>query len=140
MAHVAADLGLTHTRFADATGILGNESTAREMALALRETLRDRLLAKVMTTRHATVVSRSGDITAEYTSTVAPLWDDHVKVRGGKTGHTEAAGYCLIIEVELGKRTVVIALLGGKTSEARFQDFDKLVAWLATPGSPRVAD
>lgn len=132
MGHVAADLGLTHTRFDDATGILGNASTAREMALALRETLRDPLLARVMTTRHATVTSRSGGVTAEYTSTVAPLWNDHLKVRGGKTGHTEAAGYCLIIEVELGKRTVVIALLGGETSEARFRDLDALVAWLSS--------
>src|SRR4051812_20426137 len=41
--HVAGDLGLAHTRFDDATGILGNASTAREMALALRETLRDPL-------------------------------------------------------------------------------------------------
>jgi D-alanyl-D-alanine carboxypeptidase len=128
--HVAGDLGLSHTRFDDATGILGNASTAREMALALRETLRDPLLAGVMTTRHARVVSRSGDITANYTSTVAPLWDKHPKILGGKTGHTDSAGHCLLIEAEVAGRVVVMAFLGGKTSGARFDDFARIVAWL----------
>jgi len=127
---VAGDLGLAHTRFDDATGILGNASTAREMALALRETLRDPLLARVMTTRHAQVVSKSEEITASYTSTVAPLWDSHRKILGGKTGHTDGAGYCLLIEAEVGGRVVVMAFLGGKTTGARFSDFTKLVAWL----------
>ncbi|MBA3541483.1 MAG: D-alanyl-D-alanine carboxypeptidase, partial [Deltaproteobacteria bacterium] len=133
--HAAADLGLAHTKFADTTGILGNESTAREMALALRETLRDPVLARFMTTRYAKVVSRSEEITANYTSTVQPLWDKRYTIRGGKTGHTEAAGYCLIISVVLGERTVVMAFLGGKTPGARFADFSALAAWL-TPAKP----
>jgi D-alanyl-D-alanine carboxypeptidase len=142
LGHVAGDLGLSHTRFDDATGILGNESTAREMALALRETLRDPLLARIMTTRHARVVSRSEEITASYTSTVAPLWDKHLKVLGGKTGHTAGAGYCLLISVEVAGRVVVMAFLGGKTPEARFADLARLVAWLearAAGAGPPVA-
>jgi D-alanyl-D-alanine endopeptidase (penicillin-binding protein 7) len=137
LARVAADLGLSHTRFVDATGILGNESTAREMALGLRETLRDPLLARVMTTRHAHVVSQSETITATYTSTVQPLWNDRYKVLGGKTGHTQAAGYCLLIEAAIAGRVVVMALLGGNTSAARFDDFARLASWLeAQPERP----
>jgi D-alanyl-D-alanine carboxypeptidase len=140
LGHVAGDLGLSHTRFDDATGILGNESTAREMALALRETLRDPLLARIMTTRHARVVSRSEEITASYTSTIAPLWDRSLKVLGGKTGHTDEAGYCLLISVEIAKRVVVMAFLGGKTPEARWSDLARLVAWLeATTARPTPA-
>lgn len=131
--HLATDLGLSHTKFDDATGIRGNRSTAREMALALRETLRDPVLARIMTTRHATVVSTSARITAHYTSTVQPLWDDRYKILGGKTGHTDAAGYCLLIEVELDHRPIVMAFLGGATSDARFADFARLVRWLARP-------
>jgi D-alanyl-D-alanine carboxypeptidase len=137
LARVAADLGLSQTRFVDATGILGNQSTAREMALALRETLRDPLLAHVMTTRHARVVSQSEAITASYTSTVQPLWSERYKILGGKTGHTEAAGYCLLIEAAIAGRVVTLALLGGKTSAARFDDFARLVSWLeARPERP----
>lgn len=127
---VAADLGLSHTRFDDATGIRGNESTAREMALAMREVLRDPLLAKIMTTRHADIASASHRATASYTSTVKPLWDRRYHVLGGKTGHTEAAGYCLLIGVVVGDRPYVMAMLGGRTPEARFDDFAELVGWL----------
>jgi D-alanyl-D-alanine carboxypeptidase len=130
LGRLAGDLGLSHTRFDDATGILGNQSTAREMALALRETLLDPLLARVMTMRHARVVSRSEAITASYTSTVQPLWDTHYKILGGKTGHTDGAGYCLLVEAEVARRVVVMAFLGGKTAEARFVDFARVVAWL----------
>jgi D-alanyl-D-alanine carboxypeptidase len=137
LGHVAGDLGLSHTKFDDATGILGNESTARETALALRETLRDPVLARIMTTRHAKVVSRSEEITASYTSTVQPLWDSHPRILGGKTGHTEGAGYCLLIEAEVGKRVVVMAFLGGKTADARFADFARVVAWLEATAAPR---
>lgn len=144
LGRIAGDLGLSHTRFDDATGIHGNASTARELARALRETLRDRLLARIMTTRHARVVSRSGDITASYTSTVRPLWDRRYKILGGKTGHTDGAGYCLVIAAEVAGRPVVMALLGGKTADARFDDFAALMAWLDTRGtavgSPRRVD
>ena len=131
LGRLAEDLGLSHTRFDDATGIRGNASTAREMALAMRETVRDPLLARIMTTRHATITSQSEEITARYTSTVQPLWDARYKILGGKTGHTDAAGYCLLIVVKLGKRSFVITLLGAKTPEQRFRDFEALVAWLA---------
>ncbi|MEO8701999.1 MAG: serine hydrolase, partial [Kofleriaceae bacterium] len=88
---VVKDLGLAHTTFVDSTGIAGNESTAREMALALREALRDAVLRRYMTTRYARVISQTEEITADYKSTVSPLWNPHYKIRGGKTGWTEAA-------------------------------------------------
>jgi D-alanyl-D-alanine endopeptidase (penicillin-binding protein 7) len=131
LGHIAGDLGLSETKFDDATGIHGNQSTAREMALALRETLRDPLLARMMTTKHATVVSQSSTITASYTSTVQPLWDGHYKILGGKTGHTDGAGYCLLIEAEVAGHPVAMAFLGGKTADARFADFAKVMRWLA---------
>lgn len=139
LGRLAGDLGLSRTRFDDATGIRGNRSTAHEMALALRETLRDRLLARIMTTRHARVVSRSATITASYTSTVQPLWDQRYKILGGKTGHTDGAGYCLLIAAEVAGRRVVVALLGARTPEARFDDFARLIAWLAAAPSEHPA-
>jgi serine-type D-Ala-D-Ala endopeptidase (penicillin-binding protein 7) len=131
MRRLVKDLGLTHTKFLDSTGILGNESTAREMALALRETLRDSVLRRYMTTRYARIVSQSEEITADYKSTVSPLWDRHYKIRGGKTGWTEDAGYCLIVSAEIGGRTVVMAFLGAKAKEARYADFQRVAEWLS---------
>lgn len=129
-----ADLGLSNTKLVDVTGIGGNASTAREMALALREAIRDPVLRAYMTTKRAHVVSESGEISGDYTSTVPALWTKH-KILGGKTGWTEDAGYCQVVAVELGKRTLVMAFLGAKTN-TRFDDFVALVDFIAA-AAPR---
>jgi D-alanyl-D-alanine endopeptidase (penicillin-binding protein 7) len=121
----AARLGLEHTSFEDVTGILGNRSTAREMAIAMREVLADPVLARIMRTRRATIVSKR-ERTIEYKSTVPPLWHGF-KIHGGKTGTTEAAGHCMMIGTQLGGRDVTIVMLGGKTAGTRLRDFTKLV-------------
>ncbi len=131
MTRAARELGLAHTRLDDTTGILGNASTAREMALAVRAAVTDRVLARYMTTRHATVISRSKRIVGEFTSTVRPLWSSPWKIRGGKTGHTDAAGYCMVIVVRLGERDVAMAFLGAPTRETSYDDFDALAGYLA---------
>jgi len=126
------DLGLAHTKLEDVTGIAGNASTARDMALALREALRDPVLRKYMTTRHAHVESESREIRGDYTSTVPALWNRRYKIRGGKTGWTEEAGYCEVVAAEIAGRTVVFALLGARDKSARLDDVLMLADWLAT--------
>ena len=130
MTALADDLGLRHTRFADVTGILGNESTAREMAIAFREALKDPVLARIMKTQYAHVVSRTEAVSVEYRSTVQALWDRRYKVRAGKTGHTDAAGYCMMIAADLGELSVVMVFLGGKTRRARLDDAWAVARWL----------
>lgn len=140
----AADLGLANTAFSDVTGIAGNASTAREMALALREAIHDPVLRRAMTTKRARVVSESGDVSGDYTSTVGALWSPK-KIVAGKTGWTEDAGYCQVIAVELGKRTVVMAFLGARDKAARYDDFITLADLISSadldraPASPRPA-
>lgn len=131
MRRKAKDLGLSNTQLDDVTGISGNASTAREMALAIRAALRDPVIARYASMRYATVWSASKEIKAEYKSTVGPLFDRPNHIVGGKTGHTEAAGYCMVIETKLGDRTIAIALLGAPTRDATHTDYDKLVASLA---------
>lgn len=60
MNDVAKDLGLKKTRFTDSSGLRGNVSTAREMALALRAAQKDPVLAEIMATTYYVVKSRSG--------------------------------------------------------------------------------
>jgi D-alanyl-D-alanine endopeptidase (penicillin-binding protein 7) len=127
---VAKDLGLTHTHFYDTTGIGGNTSTAREIALALKATLSDPVLAKVMRTRKRRIVSRSRKSKIDYRSTVIPLHEASYKEYGGKTGHTSTAGYCMIISAQIGNRDYVMALLGGTEKTARLNDFVTIAKWL----------
>jgi D-alanyl-D-alanine endopeptidase (penicillin-binding protein 7) len=127
---LAQDLGLEHTRFTDVTGIEGNQSTAREMAIALGVALQDRVLAKIMRTRYARITSQSEAVTIDYKSTVLPLWTKGLHIRGGKTGTTDAAGHCMIIGAKIAGRDVLMAFLGGESESSRFTDFAHAVHWL----------
>ena len=73
MNEVAEDLGLENTRFTDTSGLRGNVSTAREMALALRAALEDEVLAEIMQTETVRIVSKSGYATLDYGNTNQPL-------------------------------------------------------------------
>lgn len=134
---VAKDLGLKKTRFTDSSGLRGNVSTAREMALALRAALRDDVLAEIMATPTATVTSRSGYAKVAYGSTNQPLVAGTYKVRGGKTGYTKAAGYCFITGAEIAGHAYLFAFLGADGKLTRFADFGRAAAWLdaGAPGA-----
>lgn len=134
MQATAARLGLTHTTFVDVTGIGGNQSTAREIALALRAALADDVLAKIMSTRRVEYTSIDGAHTVKQTSTVRPLWHRRAKVRGGKTGHTDGAGYCMTVQATVHGRAVVMAFLGAADAGTRYADFGRVVDWAEAGG------
>ncbi len=50
-------------------------------------------------------------------------------VDGVKTGHTEAAGYCLIASSQRGERRLLSVLLGSSSEDARAQESLKLLNW-----------
>ena len=130
MNKLARDLGLARTRFVDANGLHGNQSTAREIALALRVALEDKVLREIMATPEATIVSKDRSLRVDYHTTNVPLAESRHRVIGGKTGFTSAAGYCFITGAELAGRKVVLAFLGAPGKYARFGDFNRVAAWL----------
>jgi serine-type D-Ala-D-Ala endopeptidase (penicillin-binding protein 7) len=134
---VARDLRLKKTHFTDPSGLRGNVSTAREMALAMRAALEDPVLAEILRTEHARVVSKSGYAKLDYGNTNQPLLARRFEVTGGKTGYTRPAGYCFVVGVKVGGRHYVMAFLGGDDKATRFADFHRLASWVETgaPGS-----
>jgi len=130
MTQLAAKLGLEHTSFEDVTGILGNRSTAREMAVAMQATLADPVLARIMRTRYARIKSQDEAVTIDYKSTVKPLWGKAYKIRGGKTGTTDGAGHCMLITAEIDGKPYTMAFLGGESANSRYLDFAKVVHWI----------
>jgi len=56
------------------------------------------------------------------------LWIDPT-VDGVKTGHTEAAGYCLIASSKRGERRILSVLLGSTSEATRAQESQKLLNW-----------
>src|SRR5690606_133774 len=95
MNEIARDLHLKRTKFTDVTGLRGNVSTAREMAIALRAALGDPVLREIMNDDHEVIEGKWGPRIG-YTNTNHPLLARRYDVIGGKTGYTNAAGYCFI--------------------------------------------
>jgi serine-type D-Ala-D-Ala endopeptidase (penicillin-binding protein 7) len=143
---VAKRLHLKHTKFTDPTGLRGNVSTAREMAIALRAVLGDDVLRAIMRQDSAEVVSKDHYARIHYGSTNAPLVAGRWDIIGGKTGYTHAAGYCFITGARFDDREVVMAFLGASGKLTRFDDFNRVAAWLdhrrapPTATATRVAD
>ncbi|MEZ4402325.1 MAG: serine hydrolase [Kofleriaceae bacterium] len=137
MNRLARDLGLKRTTFTDSSGLRGNVSTAREMALALQTAHKDPVLAEIMGTTYYVVQSRSGANKIAYGSTNQPMVVGTYKVTGGKTGFTKAAGYCYITAAEFKGHSYLLAFYGGDTKASRFTDFAKVAAWLdaGAPGA-----
>jgi len=119
----AQRLGLKNTSFRNATGLPQSEhySTAEDMARLASALMRDfpeeyKLYAlKDFTYNKITQPNRN-----------RLLWQDPT-VDGMKTGHTEAAGYCLIATGKRGERRLIAVVMGTASDAARAQESQKLL-------------
>jgi len=139
---VAADLHLKRTKFTDVTGLRGNVSTAREMAIALRAALSDDVLREIMADDFELVVGKGGKPKIPYGNTNQALVVHKYDVIGGKTGYTVAAKYCFITGARFKGREVMTVFLGADSKATRFADFNRVAAWLESgaPGSKVTLD
>lgn len=135
MNKLAKDLHLKRTKFTDTSGLRGNVSTAREMAIALRAALADPVLRAIMGTQYETVVSKDGSAKIGYGTTNMPLVSKKHDVIGGKTGYTAPAGYCYITGARVENREVMMVFLGADEKLTRFGDFNRVATWLEA-GAP----
>lgn len=130
MNELAKDLHLKRTKFTDPTGLRGNVSTAREMAIALRHALEDDVLREIMADDYELVVGKGGRPKIGYGTTNQPLVARKYTVLGGKTGYTQAAGYCYVTGARFGDRDVVMTFLGARGKQTRFADFNRVAEWI----------
>jgi D-alanyl-D-alanine endopeptidase (penicillin-binding protein 7) len=138
MNKVAKRLHLKRTKFTNPSGLRGNVSTAREMAIGLRAALEDPVLRRIMGDDFEMVYAKGRTRKGiGYGTTNVPLVSGRYNVIGGKTGYTKSAGYCFITAAKFGGREVLTVFLGAPSKPARFQDFNKIASWLdrGAPGS-----
>jgi D-alanyl-D-alanine endopeptidase (penicillin-binding protein 7) len=137
MNKVAKKLNLKRTKFTDTSGLRGNVSTAREMAVALRAALTDETLREIMHEDFVEVISKDRYAKIGYGTTNQPLVAKRYDVIGGKTGYTKPAGYCFVTAARFEKHEVVMAFLGANEKLTRFGDFNRVAAWIerGAPGS-----
>lgn len=139
---IAKDLHLKRTKFTDVTGLRGNVSTAREMAIALRAALSDDVLREIMGDPYEQIVGKGGKPKIGYGNTNQALVVHKYDVIGGKTGYTVPAGYCFVTGARFKGREVLLTFLGADGKATRFADFNRVAAWLeaGAPGSKIALD
>ncbi|MCH8499196.1 MAG: D-alanyl-D-alanine carboxypeptidase [Marinobacter sp.] len=116
-------LGMQNSHFTNSTGLPDDAqySTAYDMALLAQATIRD--LPKtypIYAERHFT-----------YNNIRQPnrnnlLWRDP-SVDGLKTGHTNAAGYCLVASAVRDDMRLIAVVMGTRSPEARAQEVQKML-------------
>jgi D-alanyl-D-alanine carboxypeptidase (penicillin-binding protein 5/6) len=119
-------LGMTNTHFANATGLPDAQhySTARDLYTLAAALIRD--FPDDYARYYAIKEYRYNNIVQPNRNRL--LWLDP-SVDGVKTGHTEAAGFCLIASAKRGPRRLLSVLLGSTSEAARAQESLKLLNW-----------
>ncbi|HUJ87900.1 MAG TPA: D-alanyl-D-alanine carboxypeptidase family protein [Burkholderiales bacterium] len=122
----AERLGMNNTHFMNPTGLPDPQhySTAHDIYLLASAIIRDfpGEYAKYYSQKEFTY----NNITQRNRNRL--LWLDP-SVDGVKTGHTEAAGYCLVASAKHGPRRLLSVLLGSTSEQMRAQESLKLLNW-----------
>ena len=125
MNEYAKQLGLKNTHFVNATGLTAEDhySSARDLALLGRALARDYPEAYAYNKIKEFTV---GPITQRNRNLL--LWRDS-SVDGIKTGHTSAAGYCLMASAKRGDQRLVAVVMGDTSENQRAVDAQALLNW-----------
>jgi serine-type D-Ala-D-Ala carboxypeptidase (penicillin-binding protein 5/6) len=119
----AQRLGMTNTRFTNATGLPDPKhySTAKDLALLAAALIRD---FPGYYPLYSLREYRYNNITQQNRNRL--LWLDP-NVDGMKTGYTENAGFCLIASAKRGSRRLLSVVLGAGSDGLRAQESQKLL-------------
>ena len=129
----AKKLGMTDTQFLNPTGLTqqGHYSTAHDLAVLSLALMRD---FPQYTKFYAEKSFTFNKITQENRNRLLFL---DPTVDGLKTGHTDAAGWCLISTVNRSPRKLLTVVLGAPSEAARINDSRKLIDWAFTAFEPK---
>jgi len=122
----AKKLGMNHSQFKNATGLTedGHYSSALDLALLGAALIRDfpddyGLYSQKEFAWNGIKQPNRNDL----------LWDSSLTVDGIKTGHTKAAGYCLVSSAQQHGMRLIAVVLGANSSKARAIESKTLLSW-----------
>lgn len=117
---LASKLEMNNSHFANSTGLptVDHYSTARDMTIIYNQISNNIIYKKFAKIWIDELIHSSGRKTGLVNTN--RLIKSYSSCTGGKTGHTNEAGYCLTASAKRGDMDLVGVVIGGKDSKARF--------------------
>jgi D-alanyl-D-alanine endopeptidase (penicillin-binding protein 7) len=127
----ARALGMTHTHFVEPTGLSShNVSTPDDLAKLVMAAARSPVIRRYSTSRGYTIRSGRRMVAYHNTDSLVSRRSWHIVVQ--KTGFTDAAGHCLVMQAVIDHRTVVMVLLDSWGKYTRVADARRVRDWMKT--------
>jgi len=134
----AKALGMTRTKFDDPSGLSSNNvSSARDLAKLVTAASRDTRIREFSTLPSHEVRAGRNVLTYRNTNLLVgkPDWDILVQ----KTGFTNDAGECLVMQARIGDRPVNMVLMNSFGKLTRTADARRVRKWMEAQREPTVA-
>ncbi|MDD4332703.1 MAG: serine hydrolase [Patescibacteria group bacterium] len=130
----AIELGLTRTSFVDPVGLSdSNNSCALEVAELAKAALEKEEIQKATLTKNYSFLTLGGrrKVVSSTDYLLEDLPYDGIKILGGKTGATEAAGNCFVGKfTDNAGNEIISVVLGALNYQARFEETKKMIKWV----------
>ena len=136
MSAKAAALGMNDTRFVDPTGLSsGNVSSARDLARLVAAAHEYPLIRQYSTRERATVQALGRPLA--YRNTNGLVRSAYWEIGLSKTGYISEAGRCLVMQVRMASREVIVVLLDSWGKFSRVGDANRIRKWLEAHAAAR---
>lgn len=136
----AKELGMTNTRFVDATGLSDdNVSTARDLLKLVNAAYKQPLIREVSTSPGRYVNFRNPKYGLQYGNTNILVHRDSWGVELSKTGYLDIAGRCLVMVTEMDGEPKAVVLLNSLGTRSPMGDAGRMRRWFETGAGGSVA-
>ena len=133
----ARALGMTHSRFVEATGLSGdNRSTPSDLARMVKAASRYPDIRQFSTTHELTV--KVGRYPTLYRNSNPLVRNPNWNIDITKTGYLSEAGRCLVMQTTIRGKPVVMVLMNSWGTYTRVGDAGRVRRWLETSRQPQL--
>lgn len=124
----AHELGMMDTRFVDPTGLSsGNQSSARDIAILAAATYEVPLIRKFTVSSNYSLPV--GNHRIQYRNSNRLVERDAWDIGLQKTGFIREAGRCVVMQVNVAGRNLIMVLLDANNNSARTNDAERMRRW-----------
>ncbi len=135
----SVELGLTHTRFVDSSGLApGNVSSAGDLGKLVIAATNYDLIREYSTTEAVNVTLPDSKRKLSFVNTNRLVRGSEWQIGLSKTGYISESGLCLVMQAMIANQPVVIVLLDSWGKLTRVGDANRIKRWLEkNPGKMR---